>query len=313
MLITSIPQGMRIDCPAKLNLFLDIHGKRPDGFHELETVMVTVGLFDTLVFREEKSDCVTLRCLDARGDGNTPDASVATAPIPTDERNLVVRAANLLKKRAGVSRGVSIDLYKRIPSPAGLAGGSSDAAATLATLNRFWSLGFSSDELISLAAELGSDIPFFLASSPLAVCRGRGELISPMEPAFRAWSVIVSPWVGLSTADVFRQWTPSETPRDSSELQTSLRAGNILGVARNLHNSLQPPAEQLCPLLVQLARSFETVLPGRHQMSGSGTSWFGLCESRHAARQAAARLNALRLGRVFVAETCPYSGEKQHP
>ena len=161
MIITPLEEGLRADCPAKLNLFLEILGKRPDGFHEVETVMVTVGLFDTLVFKEEQSEHVRLRCFQA-GQRSPADQHVEPEePLPVDARNLVVRAANLLKDRTGVSRGVSIDLHKRIPAAAGLAGGSSDAAATLATLNRLWDLKLSRSELQSLAAELGSDIPFF--------------------------------------------------------------------------------------------------------------------------------------------------------
>jgi 4-diphosphocytidyl-2-C-methyl-D-erythritol kinase len=305
MIITPFEEGLRADCPAKLNLFLEILGKRPDGFHEVETVMVTVGLFDTLVFKEEQTEHVRLRCFEAGRRSPADQSSELEEPIPADARNLVVRAANLLKDRTGTTRGVSIDLHKRIPAAAGLAGGSSDAAATLASLNRLWDLRLSRTDLQAFAAELGSDIPFFLADRPVAICRGRGELVTPIEPAFRSWTVIVRPPVGLSTAEVFRNCRPANNPVSDVKLLEGLKRGKTEIVAQNLHNSLQKPAAQLCPLLKQLAQAFEFVTPAAHQMSGSGTAWFGLCRNRKEARQAAGRLNALGVGRVYVAQTCP--------
>jgi 4-diphosphocytidyl-2-C-methyl-D-erythritol kinase len=307
MIITPFQEGLRADCPAKLNLFLEILGKRPDGFHEVETVMVTVGLFDTLVFKEEQSEQVRLQCFDAAQRSPADQSSEPEAPLPVDARNLVVRAANLLKDRTGIARGVSIELHKRIPAAAGLAGGSSDAAATLASLNRLWDLKLSRPDLQMIAAELGSDIPFFLAESPLALCRGRGELITPLEPAFRSWTVIVRPPIGLSTAEVFRHCKPATQPVSAEKLLEGLKDGNKEIVAQNLHNSLQEPAARLCPLLTRLAQSFESVTPAAHQMSGSGTAWFGLCRNRLQARQAAGKLNALGVGRVYIAQTCPDS------
>jgi 4-diphosphocytidyl-2-C-methyl-D-erythritol kinase len=304
MIITPFEEGLRADCPAKLNLFLEVLGKRPDGFHELETVMVTVGLFDTLIFKEEQSQGVRLRCFEAARRG-FPHQESPEEPIPTDERNLVVRAARLLQERTGASRGVSIELHKRIPAAAGLAGGSSDAAATLAVLNKLWDLNLPRSELRTFAAELGSDIPFFLAEGSLAVCRGRGELITPIPVNFRAWTVIVRPPEGLSTADVFRNCQPSHNPLTAKSLIEGFTQGNTELVARNLHNSLQEPAMRLCPLLKRLGRSFESVLPAAHQMSGSGTAWFGLCRNRRQARHVAGRLNALGVGRVEIALTCP--------
>lgn len=305
MIITPFQEGLRADCPAKLNLFLEILGKRPDGFHEVETVMVTVGLYDTLVFKEEQSGHVRLQCFDAGRRSPADQSSEPEDPIPVDARNLVVRAANLLKERMGIARGVSIELHKRIPAAAGLAGGSSDAAAALASLNRLWDLKLSRTDLQTLAAELGSDIPFFLAESPLAICRGRGELMTPLEPAFRSWTVIVRPPIGLSTAEVFRHCKPATQPVSAENLLEGLKNGSREIVAQNLHNSLQKTAARLCPLLTRLAQSFESVIPGAHQMSGSGTAWFGLCRNRLQARQAAGRLNALGVGRVYVVQACP--------
>jgi len=301
-----------VEAPAKLNLFLEIRGKRPAGYHDIETVMVTVGLFATLVFREVTTESIRLQCFKANepspADGPPED------PIPADDSNLIVRAANLLRKHAGVRQGVDISLFKRIPAAAGLAGGSSDAAATLAVLNRLWGLGYLKPQLRELAAELGSDIPFFLADGPAAVCRGRGEIIEPRPAIPQLWVVILRPPVGLSTADVYRVCVPAEHPRSALPLIEAMQRGRTSEMVRHLHNSLQGPAEQLCPLLKQVAQAFEAESFLAHQMSGSGTAWFGLCRTKTEANVMAARLRARRLGRVFVASTCPREGGiQQHP
>ncbi len=301
MRVRHVAGGVRVEAPAKLNLFLEILGKRPDGYHELETLMVTIGWYDTLVFREEPTDRVVLHCFDA---GPRPRGCLREA-IPVDERNLVVRAAQLLKKRAGATQGVSITLAKRIPAAAGLAGGSSDAAATLAALNRLWGLSLADAELQTLAAELGSDVPFFLAESPLAVCRGRGETIEPLVRPARLFAVVVKPPIGLSTAEVYRHCRPADVPRPVAPLVDALRTGDIDRLARAMHNALQPPAEILCPSIKEIAEHFATEPHVAHQMSGSGSAYFGLCRDRRPALRLAARLRARGLGQVAVAEICP--------
>lgn len=293
--------GLRVDAPAKLNLFLEILGKRPDGYHELETLMVTVGLYDTLEFKEEPTDCVRLQCLEADDGPFGP----AREPIPVDDRNLVVRAARLLKTRADVTQGVSVTLTKRIPAAAGLAGGSSDAAATLVALNRLWTLGFSTGELQQLAAELGSDIPFFLTERPLAVCRGRGEIIEPLSIPLRLFAVIVSPSVGLSTAEVYRHSRVSVSPRSVQPLLEVLVRDELADVQGCLHNALQPAAEQLCPDVRNIAAFFETQNEGPHLMSGSGSAYFALCRQRQRAEELADRVRSAGLGGVAVAEVAP--------
>lgn len=295
--------GWRVETPAKLNLFLEIRGKRPDGFHDIETVMITVGLFDTLVFREVTTESIRLQYFET---ASTPvEGRVPEDEIPTDDSNLIVRAAKLLRNKAGIRQGVDVSLYKRIPAAAGLAGGSSDAAATLAVLNRVWGLDCSQAQLREFAAELGSDIPFFLTDSPAAVCRGRGEIIEPLPATSQLWTVILRPPVGLSTADVYKACVPAEHPRSAGTLIEAMQQARTDKLVRHLHNSLQAPAEQLCPLLKQVRQAFEAESFLAHQMSGSGTAWFGLCRTKTEANVIAARLRAQRLGRVFVASTCP--------
>lgn len=294
-----------IHTPAKLNLFLDIKGRRADGYHELETVMVSLNLYDTLMFTDLTEDLnqtqIELNCLQT-----DQRANPASSPdlIPTGADNLIVKAASLLKEYAGVQRGAKIHLVKRIPAAAGMGGGSSDALATLVGLNRLWDLRLPVDELHTLAARLGSDLNFFLSPWRYALCCGRGEQIAPVRGGPNLHFVIVRPSSGLATRDVFRAWNPEQTPsRPANQLLAALHTGSPEGVAYHLHNSLQHAATQLNSEVRQLQACFSRLnLPG-HGMSGSGTAWFALCKSRPQAAQVAARLRAQRFGRVYVARS----------
>ena len=296
-----------VHTPAKLNLFLEVLGKRSDGFHELETVIAAVDLYDTLIFTEEPTEEVTLRCFDAGCALQQDDASKVfpKTGVPDGRDNLAVKAAELIRSQTGIRRGIRMELFKRIPTAAGLAGGSSDAAAVLFALNRIWNLGLGRDELQKLASTIGSDVSFFLSSASAAVCRGRGEVILPIRPPFRLSFVIAKPRSGLSTADVYRQCRPVNSPRGAGSLIASLQQGDLNTAGRLMFNSLQAPAAELNSDVRRLDAMFSQLPLVGHMMSGSGTAWFGVCRHRQEARTAAARLRALGPGRVFVAESPP--------
>lgn len=295
MLIRQDAGAVTVFAPAKLNLFLNVLGKRPDGYHELETVMVTVGLYDILRFRPADRSATTLACRDARTRSQTSD----TLGLSTGDDNLVLRAVHALRRRTGADHGVHIELTKRIPLAAGLAGGSTDAAATLVGLNRLWNLGLPVTELHELASGLGSDVPFFLCEGGAAVCRGRGEIIEPVNlPGLHF--VIVRPATGLSTAAVFKHCRPGQSDLTSQPLVSGLLSGNVRAAARGLFNALQEPAEALNSEVSRLARTFSRLPVAGHLMSGSGTSYFGICFNRPHAAMVAARLRAVRAGQVFV-------------
>ena len=282
--------GLEVLAPAKLNLYLEILGRRPDGYHELESLMVTVDLHDHLDVRDDHSGQLTFSCDDPS--------------LPTNSANLVVRAAERLRAEAGVERGATLSLRKTIPSQAGLAGGSSDAAATLVALDRLWNLRTSPEQLESLAAEIGSDVAFFL-KAPAAICRGRGERVESISPINPLHFVLVQPPFGVSTADVYRGLTPPPKPRSSHEVVQALREKDIEALGRTLFNRLQPVAESIEPRLKTIREALEdtkTLLDG-HLMSGSGSAFFGLCRDEHAAGHAARTLGLLGLGRVR-AVTC---------
>lgn len=286
--------------PAKLNLFLEVLGRRDDGLHEIETVIVPVDLCDTLIWRERADGGVTLTCVDDRQRIAGGDFGEG---LPEGSNNIVVRAVELLRRRAGVAGGVDLRLVKRIPWQAGLAGGSSDAAAALAAGNLAWRLGWSSGRLAELGAELGSDVPFFLAGGP-AICRGRGERVEPLAGLGTWHFVVVHPPTGLATADVYRACRPATTPRTADALVAALRRGDGPEVGRALVNRLAPAAMGLAPAVGKLRERFAEFDLVGHQMSGSGSSYFGVCRQARQARRLAAALQGQGVGRVYAVRSC---------
>jgi 4-diphosphocytidyl-2-C-methyl-D-erythritol kinase len=296
------PHGLTVRAPAKVNLFLEVLGKRPDGFHELATLMIAVSLFDTLEFKED-SDSVSLDLVPATEEPGAEDRPL----LGTGPDNLVWRAADLLKRHTRHPAGCRIRLTKRIPLEAGLAGGSSDAAATLLGLNRLWRLNLGTPELTTLAAELGSDVAFFLGGNA-AWCTGRGEIVTPMQPTKPLWLVLVCPPMGLSTARVFRELKLPEQPVNGLGVRQAVLEGDIEAIGRGLFNRLQPVAEELCPELAELRKRLANLGAAGHLMSGSGTTYFVLCRDADEAQRAARELNQLSrekmVSRVHVVRSC---------
>jgi 4-diphosphocytidyl-2-C-methyl-D-erythritol kinase len=290
MIVRPVAVGVEVLAPAKLNLFLEVLGKRSDGYHEIETLMVAVDLHDRLTFAPDPTGRITLRC-------NDPT-------LPTGSENLVVRAAERLRDEAGRPLGAAIDLEKAIPAQAGLAGGSSDAAATLAALDRLWNLQTPPGRLDALAGEIGSDVAFF-RHTPAAVCRGRGERVDAVPLPGALHFVLICPPTGVSTAQVYRRLVPPERPRPIGPILEALVGGEVAEVGRGLFNRLQPVAEGLNPALAEVRGALEDLGPSLdgHLMSGSGSAFFGLGRDLDAARHAARTLETLGLGRVRVV-TC---------
>ncbi len=291
MLVVPYPDHLLVWAPAKVNLYLEVLGKRDDGYHEIATAMLAVRLYDTLTFREEPSGTIALECTD-------PTLSVGND-------NLIIRAAALLQEHSHCRRGARIHLAKRIPMAAGLAGGSADAAATLIALDRLWQLGLGAQELAALAARLGSDIAFFF-TLPAAWCTGRGEKVTPLTLGAPLWFVLVSPSVGLSTAAVYKAMRVPAQPRTGEEIRTALEQGDVERIGRLLHNRLQEPAEEQCPELVELRKRLVELKPAGCLLSGSGTTMFALCRDQKEAVRIAGELRrtAEKGTRVFVVRSC---------
>jgi 4-diphosphocytidyl-2-C-methyl-D-erythritol kinase len=287
MIVQQQSDQLVIEAPAKVNLHVEILGKRADGYHEIETLLVSVSLYDTLVFREQPSG-TTLHCSDpqaGRGDDN-----------------LVMRAVSLVREETGCADGIAVDLTKRIPVAAGLAGGSSDAAATLVGLNQWWKLGWSADRLIELGARLGSDVAFFFRT-PAALARGRGEDVTACSIAKQLDLVLVCPPGRLATADVFREVTLGHAPVSVEPIRLALEAGEVEQTAKLLHNRLEEVSLRLSPAVAELRRRASQWDCLGHLMTGSGSGYFAICSSYEHARALARQLRTQNLGSVFVVHT----------
>ena len=252
--------------PAKLNLTLEVLGRRSDGYHELSTVMQTISLHDTIRLRAWPDLRVT--CSDARLSGS---------------ENLVWRALADLRRRHGVKDGCWVHIDKRIPVSAGLGGGSSDAASALAGACRFWSVPEDCGGLLCLAEDLGSDVPFFLYGGTCWV-HGRGELVTPQPRAPERWYLLANPGTNVSTAEVFATLRESdfsgglETERLLERMQSG---GQGIGP-----NALQRACFQLCARAKNCFNMVESVAPERTFLSGSGATVAAVFETRQEAETA---------------------------
>ncbi|MFB4333214.1 4-(cytidine 5'-diphospho)-2-C-methyl-D-erythritol kinase [Paenibacillus sp. JNUCC32] len=249
--------------PAKINLMLDVLHKRPDGFHEVEMVMTMIDLADRLEMSEQKRDTIII----------TSQAGY----IPLDEKNLAFQAARLIKERYDVKKGVHIHLDKKIPVAAGLAGGSSDAAATLRGLNRLWGLGIPQQELLALGAELGSDVPFCVTGGT-ALATGRGEVLTPIQNPPQCWVIVAKPPINVSTAEVYGRLRSEQIQSHPSaeRMVDALAQGSFQQMCQSLGNVLEEVTLKMHPEVQQLKEGMLKLGADGALMSGSGPTVFGL-------------------------------------
>jgi 4-diphosphocytidyl-2-C-methyl-D-erythritol kinase len=261
--------------PCKVNLLLNILGKRADGFHELETVMQPIPVFDHLSFM--------------RG-GHGIELTCSEASLPTDSRNLVYRAAAMFLGSARITEGVRLRLEKRIPLVAGLGGGSGNAATTLLGLNELFGQPIAQEPLQQMAAQLGSDVPFFLQDHP-ALATGRGEQIKPLEffPALRGAAVLlIHPGFGIATAWAYQNLArfPAAlhgVPGRAQKLISRLQTKELAATSAEFYNSLEAPALEKYPLLVLFQEFLRDNGAAAALMSGSGSTTFALVAGQAAA------------------------------
>ena len=278
---------------AKINLHLGVGAPRDDGFHPLTTVYQAVGLCDD----------VTVSGGPAGWDLRMTVADYVDAgAIPLDGTNIVARAATLLAAHHDLSVRGHVSVEKAIPVAGGLAGGSADAAAALVALDRLWDVGTSDDDLLAIAAELGSDVPFALIGGT-ALGTGRGELVTPVADHGTWWWVLVPSTEGMSTPAVYRHFDKlnpcaSPTPPPADELLAAVAAGDPKALAPLLRNDLQEPAIDLRPDLGVLLERGESEGALRGLVSGSGPTCVFLCESGDHARDLAGAL--IRSGNEVV-------------
>ena len=286
-----------LSSPAKLNLFLEVCGKRPDGFHELETVMVRTQFCDQLAFQMTNTSELTVALSDA-----TPADMRGIVPI--DERNLILKAARVLQNLSGTKLGAHIILHKRIPPESGLGGGSSNAATTLIGCRQLWKLNISDAQLHSLAASLGSDLNFLLSGAQAAVCRGRGELVEPIPLSRRLFFVALRPNAGNSTTVVFsRNQIPNE-PRSSLPLANFLTSGDGR-LEPLIFNRLTAAAVSINPAMAALLNRIPFLVRRPAFMSGSGSTVFVVASSRTDAKSVADRIETACCRPAWILECAP--------
>jgi 4-diphosphocytidyl-2-C-methyl-D-erythritol kinase len=261
--------SITIKAPGKLNLHLRITGKRPDGYHEIESVLVPVTVWDTLNISKIKQGLKVV---------------CTGRELPEGPENLVYRAARSFFEKAGIRGGARISLVKEIPISAGLGGGSSDAAATLKGLNTLWDGPLPGKDLEKLALSLGADVPFFLFQGP-AIARGIGELLEPVRgfPVF--WYVIVSPTVTVSTAWVYGRYRLKLTVKGNRDKIKCFDAAT-LKIPDLLFNDLESVTLGKYPFLCSIKESLLALGALGALMTGSGPSIFGVFDSEHKAHEA---------------------------
>lgn len=273
-----------VRAPAKINLHLGVGAPREDGFHPLVTVYQAVGLYDDVTV--EPSPGWTLGV--SVPDWIDPDA------VPVTGDNIVDRAARLLAAHHGVEQHAGVSVAKAIPVAGGMAGGSADAAAALVALDRLWDVHTSDEDLLALAAELGSDVPFALVGGT-ALGTGRGELVEPVPDPATWWWVVVPSDRGLSTPEVYRRFDalrpdPDPEPAGAGDLLEALASGDPTRLARAVHNDLEEAALDLRPDLADVLAAGERAGALRGLVSGSGPTCLFLAEDADAARAVAGRL-----------------------
>lgn len=249
--------------PAKINLTLDVLGKRPDGYHEVEMIMTMIDLADHISFEDIEQDKIILES--------------NSAFVPNDENNLIYKATKLIKNELKISKGVKIYLKKKIPVAAGLAGGSSDAAATLRGLNRLWNLNLTENQLMKYGERLGSDVPFCVIGGT-AIARGRGEKIERIKSVPSGWAILAKPTISVSTQVIYNNFRfdeINEHPKTDEMLQ-AIENQDLSSIAKLLHNVLETTTFKLYPQVEYLHRQMEQYSSNVTLMSGSGPTIYTL-------------------------------------
>ena len=299
--------------PAKLNLFLEILGKRPDGYHSLQTVMSSVSLTDELIFSERTDDQISLKIvpLESQSFRKLSDTDGAW-DIPEDNRNLICLALVALRARLGINRGMDVLLRKSIPALAGLGGGSADAAAAILGGMLAWTGRYDHTLAIDLAASLGSDINFFLETAffgnSAALCTGRGEIVGPIFGEGRFHFVIIHPPMGCSTKAVFNQLDTQEFKslpiRSATDTVQAVKDGDSEKLGSSLWNRLTSPATGLNPWLKEIdsrLRLAPSVLG--YSLSGSGSAMFAVVMNRDHGENLVRQLTDENLYRAYNVAT----------
>ena len=267
---------LRVQAYGKINLYLDVIGKRADGYHEIETIFHSIGLYDDIYFRKRADRKITVHCEHPH--------------VPCDPRNLAYRAAKLLLDDTPDLNGVELTIVKRIPVAAGLGGGSADAAAVLCGMNALFDIGLTQTALMRLGVQLGADVPFCILGGA-AVGRGIGELLTPLPPMKEAWILLANPGFEISTAWVYQQINLSLTPpkKNVTILTRCLQNGDFFNIVRHLYNGLEVPVLSNYPAIAEIKTKLNKYPSSCGVlMSGSGATVFAFMKNQAQANLAAA-------------------------
>lgn len=281
---------------AKINLGLDVTRRRPDGYHEVRMIMQTVNLFDELSFSKIAEDEFRL--------------STNLGFLPTDKNNLIIKAASLLKEEFGIKEGLDIRLKKNIPVAAGMAGGSTDAAAAFTAVNEMFGLGLSTEELQKRAVKVGADVPYCIQGGT-ALSEGIGEILTPLPKAPACTVVIAKPPVHVSTKFVYQNLHLDQIEKhpDIDGILESIEKDDIYGVAERLENVLETVTVKEYPVIDRIKKKMMEHGAIGALMSGSGPTVFGLYDNKKLAEKTCAALRASRMAKdviltSFIDQTC---------
>jgi len=280
-------ESISLRAHAKVNLRLDILGKRPDGYHEIKTWIYPVSLADELHIERVNTAQITV--------------SSASPGLPLGEGNLAYRAAALFIKERGLSGGVLIKIIKHIPLAAGLGGGSSDAAAVLKAMNILWGKNIPREGLMELGAQIGADCPFFVVGKA-AIMAGKGERVLAILPPLKAWIVLINPGLPLSTRQVYEQGKWGLT-KQGGDTKISMPPQDLEKMGKFLRNDLERPALELMPIIATLQERLREAGASGVLMTGSGPTVFGLFRTEAEAQQAARDLKMEQGWISLVAKT----------
>jgi len=273
-------ERMDILSPAKINLYLEVRGRREDGYHNLNTLMCCIGLCDAIRLTFEQKN-ISVRC--------------AHSDVPENESNLAARAARLFFEHTGLGRGIHIDIVKNIPVGAGLGGGSSNAATVLKGLNAFYGSPVSQKDLYAIGKGIGADVPFFIYGKP-AVATGIGDILTPCD-CVESWPILlVYPAVAVSTAEVYKKLNLALTKTKKINTKNVFELKWDKDIANQLFNDLELVASEICPEIQQAKASLLMHDASAALMTGSGSAVFGLYENMENAQKA---FNAISRNRIW--------------
>ena len=288
-------ERISINAMAKINLGLDVLRRRENGYHDVKMVMQTVNIYDTLDFVKKEEPGIVVK--------------VDAMELPTDENNLIYKAAKLLYERCQMEEGVEITLTKRIPIAAGMAGGSTDAAAALVGINRLFNLGLTMDELKEIGVKIGADVPYCIEGGT-ALSEGIGEILTKLHDAPDCFVVVAKPEISVSTKYVYENLHANELKYhpDIDGMVEAIREGNLDGVCSRMENVLETVTENKYPIISQIKKLLKDAGAENSLMSGSGPTVFAIFKEEEMAKKALEMVEMSGLAKqsfvtVFAKET----------